>query len=187
MNFFPKSLNHINNIITLYMSNMLKSEWDYNYRELIKSCKKLRFYADKANAEMYNIYLKDIKEICNKLHINFEYKLSLIKLKLQINPCIDNSVLDIKENGEVIFNNHFIFKDIQMYCKYPHKSFLLRNYNGRNFILVGYNLKYNKCLNFIMNKIKMIDIKQYLSKYDDKFNDYSINNILNCQIMVMNI
>ena len=90
------------------------------------------------------------------------------------------SVLNISEYGKVELNTKLVYKDIQMYVQNPNKTFSLRcNNKDKKYISIGHNLKYNKELNNVVEKIEKIDFKQYLCNFDNKFNDYNVKNVFN--------
>lgn len=185
MQFFPKAFNNINNRITKYMCDMFKSEWDFNYNESLKFCKQLRMYADRGDIKMYEIYLKYTRDICNKLHINLEKKLLLIKInklnKKEVKAI--SNILNIfgEENYKnVELKTPLLFNNIRMFIENEsvNKTFLLRcSNNNRKYILLSHNLKYNRELNSIIKQIEAMNLKQQLCNYDSKFNDYKLKDV----------
>lgn len=90
------------------------------------------------------------------------------------------SVLNISEYGKVELSTKLVYKDIQMYVQNPNKTFSLRcNNKNKKYISIGHNLKYNKDLNSVIEKVETINFKQCLCNYDSKFNDYSVRNVFN--------
>ena len=90
------------------------------------------------------------------------------------------SVLNNSEYGKVDFDTKFKYKDIQMYDQNPNITFSLRcNNRDKKYISIGHNLKYNKELCNVVEKIEKIDLKLILCNYVSKFNDYNVKNIYN--------